>query len=413
MKHIYTSIDLGSDSVKVVVCELYQNKLNLLAASSSKSKGIKKGVIVDIDAASESVLKTLAEIESMLGFKIKEVVTSVPSYYASFTPIQGKIEIAGDVVDSDDITNVMTSAFKTKQIQDKEMVTIIPIDFNLDGVTEIKDPKGKEGKILGIRAVMVSVPKKNIYSVVGLLERLNLEVIDITIGSIADMCTYKTKDNSKKVGAVVNIGSDTTNVSIYNKSIVVKNSVIDLGGKNIDNDISYIYKLLPNDAVKIKEKFALASSKYASTNDYYEVTDKLGDIRRISQKEISELVMSRIEEILILVRKEINLLTKHDVDYIILTGGTSSMSNFDLVAENVLGQLPVVGSIKIPGVRNNKYSIAIGNIVYFINRMKLKGIEYTMVGEDEQDSLSPDHKGLLNISSESMLGKVFGYFFNE
>lgn len=412
MKHIYTSIDLGSNSIKVVVCELYQNALNLLAATSYPSRGIKNGLIIDSALAEESIRLALNEVESMLGVKIKSVMVSVPSYQAAFTAIQGKIDVEG-VVKTEHIHAVLNEAYREKTLDDKEMVTLIPIDFSTDTEERVKDPKGRETNSLLVRAVMVSVPKKNIYSVLGLLEKMNLEVVDVMTDSIGDMNAFKNRDNSSKVGAIINIGSDTTSVSLYNKSVVIKNSIIGMGGKNIDNDIAYIYKLLPKDAVKIKETFALASSKYASSVDYIEVNDKFGDVRKISQKEVSTVVQSILEEILVLARKEINLLTKQNVDYIIITGGISSMANFSVVMEDTLSSIASIGTIKIPGIRNNKYSVALGNIVYFINKLKLKGIDYTMVNGDEIEAFTSNQKGFVSISSESMLGKVFGYFFNE
>lgn len=412
MRHIYTSIDLGSDSIKVVVCELFSNKLNLLAASSYKSRGIKNGLIIDPELAGESIKSAIKEIESMLGVQIKNVIAVVPSYHASFTAVQGKIEVNG-IVDGEDISEVLAAAYRMKKIENKEMVTMLPIDFGIDSDPKLKDPKNKETSLLSVRSIMVSVPKKNIYSVVGLLERLGLEVIDVTTGSIGDINTYKTKDNASLVGAIVNIGSDTTSISLYNKSIPIKNSIIGMGGKNIDNDIAYIYKLQLKDAVKIKETFALASSKYANASEYIEVSDKFGDIRKINQKEVSDISQSILEEILVLARKEINLLTKQPVDYIIITGGASSMANFEIVTQEVLGGIASIGNIRIPGVRNNKYATALGSIVYFVNKLKLKGIDYTMIDDEELDSYSSNHKGFVSISSESMLGKVFGYFFNE
>ena len=412
MKHIYTSVDLGSDSIKVVVCELYQSALNLLAATSYPSRGIKNGLIIDPALVEESIRLALNEVESMLGVKIKSVMVSVPSYQAAFTAIQGKIDVGG-VVTTEHINAVLNEAYREKPLDDKEMVTLVPIDFSTDTEERIKDPKGRDTESLLVRAVMVSVPKKNIYSVLGLLEKMGLEVVDVMTESIGDMNTFKNKENSDKVGAIINIGSDTTSVSLYNKSVVIKNSIIGMGGRNIDNDIAYIYKLLPKDAVKIKETFALASSKYASGVEYIEVNDKFGDVRKISQKEVSGLVQSILEEILVLARKEINLLTKQTVNYIIITGGISSMANFSVVMEYMLGPIASIGTIKIPGIRNNKYSVALGNIVYFINKLKLKGIDYTMINGDEMETLSSNQKGFVSISSESMLGKVFGYFFNE
>ena len=235
----------------------------------------------------------------------------------------------------------------------------------------------------------------------------------MSLNNIGDINSIREKYAKEQVGAIINIGSETTTVSLYNKGIIVKSSIIGLGGKNIDNDIAYIYKLKPENATKVKERFALAHKRYASTNDIYETEDKTGETVKINQFEVSEIVMSRIEEILVLARKEINILTKREVDYILITGGTSGMSNFSLISEEVLGKVTKIGNIKTIGLRNNKYSSAIGNIIYFINKLKLKGKNYTMLDNSDVEELTSTKKSLINVSNESMLGKVFGYFFSE
>lgn len=416
MRHIYTSVDIGSDTIKIVVCELFNNKLNLLAASSIKSKGIKKGLITDVYEASESVKKGIREIEEMLGIQIKKVIASIPSYYADYIMIKGQAELnlkEGESVTGQDVSDILNLAMQSKDIGDKEMITVIPIDFTLDGKTGIKDPKGMIGRNLAVRAVMVLTPKKNIYSVVSLLENVGLEVVDVSMNNIGDIYAIRERYAKDHVGAIINIGYETTTISLYNKGIIVKSSIIGLGGKNIDNDIAYIYKLKAEDANLIKERFALAHKRYASTSDIYEIENKTGEMISINQFEVSEIVMSRIEEILVLARKEINILTKREVDYILITGGTSGMSNFSLIAEEVLGKVTKIGNIKTVGIRNNKYSSAVGNIIYFINKLKLKGKNYTMFNGSDVEELSSTKKSLINVSNESMLGKVFGYFFSE
>lgn len=282
----------------------------------------------------------------------------------------------------------------------------------MDAKTGIKDPKGMQGSELSVRAVMVMSPKKNIYSVVSLLENVGLEVVDISLNSIGDFYSVRDKELKDRVGAVINIGYETTSIALYNKGILVKNSMIGMGGKNIDNDLAYIYKLGLSDASKVKERFALAHKNYASVNDTMEITNKMGETIKINQLEASEIVMSRIEEILVLARKEINILTKREVDYILITGGTTSINNFSFIAEDVLGKIAMVGDIRLVGLRNNKFSATIGNIVYFINKLKLKGKDYTMISKSDMEELSSTKKSSI-ISNETMLGKVFGYFFSE
>lgn len=415
MKHIFSSIDIGSDTIKLVVCELYNNKLHLLAASSVKSKGIKKGLITNVDSATISIKQAFNEVESMLGIKIKKVIACVPSYFAEFSKITGEINIEDEngVVKSEDIVNLFQISMEGKLKNHQEMVTIMPIDFKLDEKEGIKIPLGLVGSTLKTRAILASVPRKNIYSVVSILDSIGVEVVDVMLGSIGDIYSYKTREMETKVGAVINIGAETTTVALYNKGIIVKNSVIGLGGKSIDNDIAYMYKIEPKEATKIKEKFALAHKKYASTSDFYEVVDATGESIKISQYEVSEIVQSRIEEILELGRKEINLLTSKEIEYIIITGGTSNMVHFEYVADEIFNKKAEVGNIRLVGLRNNIYSSAFGNIIYFINKLKLKGKSYTMVGSSDMEDLSSVKKNTMVTSNETMLEKVFGYFFGE
>lgn len=415
VKHIYSCVDIGSDTIKVVVCELFKNKLNLLAASSVKSKGIKKGLITDIEAASTSLKKALNEVEEMLGIKIKKIMASVPSYFAEFNVINGEVKVSGEesIITGEDVINALQVAMRTKQDNSREMVTIIPIDFTVDEKTGIKEPKGLVGSKLGARAVMVTTPKKNVYSVVSLIENVGVEVVDISLNSIGDIYAFKTKEMEEKIGAIINIGSETTSVSLYNKGIIVKNSIIQLGGKNIDNDIAYMYKIDTLTALKMKEKFALAHKKYANVSDTYEITGSDNVTFKINQFEVSEIVMARIEEILTLAKKEIGLLTNKPIEYVIITGGVSNMAHFEYIADQVFGKDASIGNVKLVGIRNNKYSSAVGNIVYFINKLKLKGQDYTMVSDNYAEELSSTRKNIVNISNDSMLGKVFGYFFGE
>ena len=143
---------------------------------------------------------------------------------------------------------------------------------------------------------------------------------------------------------------------------------------------------------------------YFGLNSY-----NIDDNFRINQYEVSDIVMSRIEEILSLTRKEINLLANRKMDYVIITGGVSNMEGFSSVAYDVFGNDVIIGNVNIVGIRNNKYSSAIGNVVYYINRLKLLGIDDTMVDDD----LYLSRKGLINVTEETMLGKVFGYFFGD
>ena len=406
MRYIYSCLDIGSDSIKLVVCELYHGRYNLLAASTVKSKGIKKGLITDFNDAKSCIKKCFDQVESMLGFKIKKVIAIIPSYFSEFSMIKGET-LVEEKVTSEDIVSVLQKGM-VKLDNSKEMVTIMPVDFILDsGISYY--PLGKETKSLKTRAILATAPRKNIYSVVNVLNSINVDVIDISLGAIGDINAFMDDNVKNTISAVVNIGSEKTEVSLYNKGIIVKHSVINVGSKNIDHDIAYMYKLSMETAKDLKEKYALITRNSSSLNDTKEVKNKDLELVKINQYELSEVVLSRIDEMFNLINQELNILTSHKPNIIFVTGGITNMINFHQICREKLGNCAIIGSVNLIGLRNNKFSSAIGNIIYFVNKLKLKGKDYSMISSDEMDILSTPRKN----SNDSMVGKVFSYFFGE
>ena len=412
MKHIYTSLDIGSDTIKIAVCELFQNKLNVLAATACKSKGIKRGLITDFELASITIKQAFNEIEDMLGFKINKVIASVPSYLAEYSIIKSSIEIdCSKTISSKEVMKVLEKSISSKSLDGREMVTVLPIDFKINDSVAIKDPVGLNGSKLSTRAVLVTVPKKNVYSVVGLLEKIGIEVVDISINNIGDLYSFKNNNFEDKISAIINVGAETTSISIFNRSVIVKSAILNVGAKNIDQDISYTYKIDLETANKLKHKYVVADKMHASSNETVDCKNKNGEVIKINQYEISEVVESRVKEILNLAKNELNSLTSKRIDYIIITGGMSNMAGFEYAAYDIFGKNINIGSMKMIGVRNNKYSSVIGNIVYFISKLKLKGQNYTMIDDGDYSAMASADS--TRNAPDSTLGKIFGYFFND
>ncbi len=402
MRKIYTSVDFGTDSIKIVVCELYRGKYNLLAATSTKSEGIKKGLIIDSEEAKKSLVKAVSNIEDMVGFKLKKVIATIPSYLSEFTLITGHVEVNDITIN--DINRVIKSAALNQNDINREIVTVIPIDYKVDG-NIVSEPIGLSGNTLAIRALMATTHKKNIYSVVNLLNMINIDVIDISFGCIGDINVFKDEVVENNITAVINIGYEKTEVSLYNKGIVVKHNIIAKGSSHVDSDIAYMYRIDTKLASELKEKFAYAGHSM-SGNDIREVLNKQQETIKISQSEISEVASSRILEILTLSLNELNQMTNHKPVKIFVTGGMSNMMNFEEICREKLGNCAIIGNVNLIGIRNNKYVSAFGNIVYFVNKLKNK--EYTMISEEEISETSTKKE-----NNDSLLGKVFDYFFGE
>ena len=411
MKEIISSLDIGSSTVKLVVGEMYKGELNILSASEVKSKGVKRGIIVNPEETLISIREAFTRTEDMLGIKINKVLLTVPSYYAEFQVVEGSVEIKNETktVESKDIVSVLQACVYNKVPASKEFVSITPIEFKVNDDKKTINPKGMKAKTLSCKAILSLSPKKNIYSAISLLETMGIDVVDINYGSVADYYEFKNKELDKKNTAVINIGDEKTEVSIFKKGILVETEVIDIGGKNIDRDICYIYDISRKNAKHLKEKFALATKRNASTSWSEDVLTNKDENIKINQYEISEIICSRIREILDLSKKQINILTKLEISNIIITGGTTELNDFNLVADEVFGRELEVYKTKEIGCRHNKYSSALGLIKYYHDKLSFRDrIAYT-VDEEAQDELINNKKS----NNSSILGKIYGYFFNN
>ena len=407
MKKIYTAIDIGSDTIKFVVGEYFKNKLNILATYEQKAKGIRKGLIVDPNLAINSIKDGIKEINNNLGIDIKKVIVGVPSYNSKFMFVTSEIEITGDAITTDDVNNLIKASVYSKVEQDYELITVLPLTFLIDGEKETK-VVGKTGNKLEIKGIMISAPKKNVYSVLSVMEGVGLEVVDITVSALGDYYEVRNNNLDKNIGAIINLGHETTNVSVFSRGKLMNTETIQLGGINVDKDLAYMFNINVFDAREIKEKFASSHKRFIALNDVYEVKNTAGEVIKLNQIEVTEIVMDRLAELLRLAQKQILLLTKQNISYIVITGGLTEIRAFKNLVYEILGKDVIIYTEDTLGARNNKYTTSIGMIKYFIDKMEVRGKEYSMIDEqDEELLINPNNK---NSKGKASITKIFGNF---
>ena len=407
MKKIYTAIDIGSDTIKFVVGEYFKNKLNILATYEQKAKGIRKGLIVDPNLAINSIKDGIKEINNNLGIDIKKVIVGVPSYNAKFMFVTSEIEITGDAITTDDVNNIIKASVYSKVEQDYELITVLPLTFLIDGEKETK-VVGKTGNKLEIKGIMISAPKKNVYSVLSVMEGAGLEVVDITVSALGDYYEVRNNNLDKNIGAIINLGHETTSVSVFSRGKLMNTETIQLGGINVDKDLAYMFNINVFDAREIKEKFASSHKRFIALNDVYEVKNTAGEVIKLNQIEVTEIVMDRLAELLRLAQKQILLLTKQNISYIVITGGLTEIRAFKNLVYEILGKDVIIYTEDTLGARNNKYITSIGMIKYFMDKMEVRGKEYSMIDEqDEELLINPNNK---NSKGKASITKIFGNF---
>lgn len=408
MKKIYTSIDIGSDTIKFVVAELYKEKLHILHSSSIKSKGIRKGLIIDSNLMVNSIKDGIKVVSNDLGFQIKKVIVNVPNYNAKFMYVTNKIEINEEVT-TEDVNKVIKSSVYGKIDSDYELVTVLPLEFVINESDSVEYPVGLKANTLEIKGIMITVPKKNIFSVVSVMESAGLEVVDITLSGLSDYSEVKRDNIKNKVGAIINIGHDITNVSVFNKGKLMNTEVLQIGGHNVEKDIAYVFGINVIDARTIKEKFSFAHKRFVTLTDTYEIKNNDEKLIKIGQLEVTEVVMSRLTEILNYAKKQILLLTKKNIEYIIITGGTTEMKYFKNLVYEILGKDVIIYLMKDIGIRDNKYISAFGSIKYFIEKMTIRGKDYSMISPlDEELLLTPESKARRDKVGIAGMFKNFG-----
>ena len=243
-------------------------------------------------------------------------------------------------------------------------------------------------------------------------EKLNISIFDICVSPLADYYEFKTPDMLKKVGAVVNIGYSNTTVSIINKGILTSSEIIDIASSSIEKDIAYIFKTSKTDALYLKENLAVADIHMARPNENITIKDINDDDRTISEYDVSAVTISRLKELSSLIKKQINLLTKKEISYIIITGGVTNLPYFEHFIQDNFKDLANYEVVKELGVRDNRYSNVVGAIKYYNSRLKLRNVEISIFDLEQQEELGGTSKKV-NISENSLLGKIYGYFFDN
>lgn len=416
MKKIYTCIDISSDTIRVLVSEYYQGKQRTLACSSVRTKGVKSGVITDEGLLVERLKLALDDISSRIDVDIKKAILIIPPLDAEYNLVHGNVPIVNEehMVTKKDVMRVQNATLNDV-LPNMELVSITPIDFTIyengSEIETLKDPTNKICDRLGIRAMLSLVPKTHVISYVKVAEAAGIEVVDLTLSSICDYEEVRTEEMDLTGSAIINIGKDITTVSVFNKGIITNSSILKIGSKIIDEDISYIYYINKKNARRVKENFGIASSLYASKTETYEARDVNGKLVNINQFELAKIINKRLSQILNIAKNELKVLTNKQIRYIMVLGGITDIPGINFAIEDILGKDAKTYSLNTLGIRKARFITVSGAIKHFIKKIKLRGKQYSMFSSDDEDNLI--HSKTRIGRSDSVFGRFFSYFFDN
>lgn len=412
MRKIMSCLDIGNASIKFIVAEIKDRNLYVLTSSIVSNEALKKDMTMDYIVLEEQIKKILSDTKEKLGIEIKKTLLVIPSDTVSFTINRAKIDIKNEdnLITVKDMLKVVNLSGKNVIQDNMELVNITPLYYTLDDSSQTDLPINTFSKSLEVKSIITSSTKEDVYKYLKILDNLGISVVDISYDVVGNYFALKNHDMDATCGVIVDIGYLSTSVSIYNKGVLVNTEKIKVGSFNVLKDISYVYKISLESAKDVYKRVGLGNSKNASNLDKVEIKDNNGDKLIVNQVNLSEIIESRVQEILRMAKKQINTLTKRQISYIICTGGIANIGDFDLNVLEVFGKNARTCYITTIGIRDTRYASALGLIKWYDYNAKLKNYDYSILSLEEQEEFSKEESEA-KTSSNSIIGKVFDYFF--
>lgn len=342
-ERIIAGIDVGSSKICTVIAQASEEKISVIGVASTPSKGIKKGVVVDIDLAVESISASLEASERMAGYAVSQAFVSVGGSHISSLNSRGVVAVTnpdGEIVD-DDIARATEAAQAISIPSSQEIVHVLPRDFIVDSQDGVKNPVGMSGVRLEVETNIIFGSSTSIRNLSKCVAQVGVDISGLVFGGLASSQSVLS-DTEKELGTVLaDIGGGTTQVCIFEGGSPYYSVVLPVGAQNITNDLAIGLRTSLEVAEKVKVKYSQLPAGSNET-DFPLINFGIESSDSVSRKTIEEVVRARLSEIFNLVAAEVKKsgLMGKIPGGIVLTGGGSETKGSLEVARNVL-RMPV------------------------------------------------------------------------
>lgn len=341
-------LDIGTTKICALVAEPNESgELEVKGLSLVKSRGIRKGVIVDLEEVIDGISKVISEASQRSGVNINSVYVGVAGSHISTLRNRGVTLVSGEAreITLGDLNRVMEAAQTVSIPQDKKIIHILPMEFIVDGQRGIKDPVGMAGIKLEAEVLIILGSYTSIQSTINCVARAGLNLEGMLLEPIASAEAVLSPTEKELGTLVVDIGGGTTDIAVFFEGNIRHAAVIPVGGDHITSDIAAIFKIPLSLAEEIKIKYGCASVDYAESGLDIELKTALGkggSGSKVSHRELCDVIEARVGEIFLLIKE--NLRKSQCLMYlpggVVLTGGVSLLKGIDDLAMRIL-DLPV------------------------------------------------------------------------
>ncbi|MCD4688302.1 MAG: cell division protein FtsA [Desulfuromonadaceae bacterium] len=342
-ENLIVELDIGTTKICAIVGNLTDEGLDIVGIGTSPSRGLRKGVVINIESTVESIQKALQEAELMAGCEIKSVFAGIAGGHIKGFNSQGVIAIKNREVTQEDIARVIDAAKALAIPMDREVIHVLPQEFIIDDQDGIKEPLGMSGVRLEAKVHIVTGAVASAQNIVKSCNRAGVNVGDIVLEQLASSYAVLSADEKELGVAMVDIGGGTTDIAIYLDGAIKHTSVLSLGGNHLTNDIAVGLRTPMAEAEKIKKQYGCCLTSMVGKDESIEVPSVGGrEPRVLSRQLLAEILEPRVEEIFTLVNREIIRSGYEDfiASGVVITGGTSILPGMPEMAEQIFN-LPV------------------------------------------------------------------------
>jgi cell division protein FtsA len=376
-KDLIVGLDIGTSKVVAVVGEVLEDgELEVIGFGMHPSRGLKRGVVVNIESTVNSIQRAVEEAELMAGCDIHTVFAGIAGSHVRSLNSHGIVAIRDREVVRGDVDRVIDAARAVAIPADQKILHVLPQEFVIDGQEGIREPIGMSGVRLEARVHMVTGAASAAQNIVKCVQRCGLEVEDIVLEQLASSYAVLTEDEMELGVCLVDIGGGTTDLAVFNQGAIKHTAVIPIAGDQVTNDIAISLRTPTQYAEDIKIKYACALSQLANAEETIEVPS-VGDRppRRLARQTLAEVVEPRYEELFGLIRDELRRSGFEDLVAagIVLTGGSSKMEGAVELAEEVFHMPVRLGTPQhvrglVDVVRNPIHATGVGLLLYARSR---------------------------------------------
>ena len=376
--NIVVGLDIGTSKVCAVVGEMTEQGVEIIGVGSHASRGLRKGVVINIESTVSSIKKAVEEAELMAGCEINSVFTGIAGGHIKGFNSHGIVAVKNKEVTPRDIDRVIDAARAVAIPMDREILHILPQDYVIDDQDGIKEPLGMSGVRLEAKVHIVTGAVTSAQNIIKCCNRTGLNVADIALEPLASAEAVLTAEERELGVALVDMGGGTTDIAVFQDGTVKHTAVLALGGNHLTGDIAAGLRTPFGDAERIKQRYGYARTAMVTRDERVEVPSVGGrNPRTVSRQILCEIIEPRLDEIFQLVRREINKsgLEGSLASGIVMTGGSTLLPGMIEMAEQVFG-IPVrlgvparVGGL-IDVISSPIYATGVGLVLCGIKRQE-------------------------------------------